>query len=214
MYFCILQFYIFLKDKKKSLEDIIILHLRTKNIDMIYSSWVWQTESGDFGSFFALPPTSDNQQSQNFGKWEKCLDGDIIILHTCTINHNHNVWFLRYQHDSHNFLSFWTIFCPSTSLKTLKIKIWKTRWKQHAWRCHHFTEVYHNWYDVWFLIYGARQINFLSLWDIIICPCTPLTTQKIKILKKLKKKKKHLGISSNVPKIMIICYTVPEKGVW
>ena len=43
---------------------------------------------------------------------------------------------------------------------------------------------------------------------------TPLTTQKIKILEKWKKKK-HFGISSfntSVPKIMIICYTVPD--IW
>ena len=44
------------------------------------------------------------------------------------------------------------------------------------------------------------------------CPFTQLTTQKIKILKKWKK---HLQISSfytSVPKIMTICYTVPE--IW
>ena len=43
------------------------------------------------------------------------------------------------------------------------------------------------------------------------CPFTPLTTQKIKTLKK---RKKFLEISfyTTVPKIMIICYTVP--GIW
>ena len=52
--------------------------------------------------------------------------------------------------------------------------------------------------------------NFLSFWA-IFCPFTPLTTQKIKILKKWKK----LEISTfykSVSKIMIICYTVPE--IW
>ena len=53
--------------------------------------------------------------------------------------------------------------------------------------------------------------NFLSFWA-IFCPFTLLTTQKIKILKFWKK---HLEISSfytSVPKIMIICFTVPE--IW
>ena len=53
--------------------------------------------------------------------------------------------------------------------------------------------------------------NFYWFW-VIFCPFTPLTTQKIKILKK---QKKHMEISSfytSVPKIMIICYTVPE--IW
>ena len=66
------------------------------------------------------------------------------------------------------------------------------------------------------MMYGSWDMecngqNFLSFWT-IFCPFTPLTTQKIKILKKWKK---HLEISSfytSVPKIMIICYTVPE--IW
>ena len=53
--------------------------------------------------------------------------------------------------------------------------------------------------------------NFLSFWT-VFWTFTPLTTRKIKILKNWKK---HLEISSfytSVPKIMIICYTVPE--IW
>ena len=46
----------------------------------------------------------------------------------------------------------------------------------------------------------------------IFCPLTPLTAQKMKISKKWKK---YLEISSfytSVPKVIIICYTVPE--IW
>ena len=53
--------------------------------------------------------------------------------------------------------------------------------------------------------------NFLSFWA-IFSPFTPLTAKKIKSLKKCKK---HLEISSfytNVPKIMIIYYSIPE--IW
>ena len=49
----------------------------------------------------------------------------------------------------------------------------------------------------------------LSFWT-IFCPFTPLTTQKNKIFKKWEK---HLELSSfypGVPKIMIICYNIPE----
>ena len=52
---------------------------------------------------------------------------------------------------------------------------------------------------------------YFSFWA-VFCPFTPLTTQKIKILKKWKK---HLEISSFyicVPKIMIRWCTVPE--IW
>ena len=63
-----------------------------------------------------------------------------------------------------------------------------------------------------YMMHGSWDVkrerqNFLSIW-VISCPFTPLTTQKIKILKKWKK---HLEISSlytSVPKIMIIRYTV------
>ena len=39
------------------------------------------------------PP--NNLKNQNFEKMKK-ISGDIIILHMCSINDNHDVWFLRY----------------------------------------------------------------------------------------------------------------------
>ena len=108
--------------------------------------------------------------------------------------------------------SFWTIFCPFTPLTSSEIKI-LNKMKKNAWIYYHFIQVYHKWqsYDVWFLIYQVQQTEFFVIWT-TFCPLTSLTTQKIKILKKWKK---HLEISlfyTNVPKIMIICYTVPE--IW
>ena len=73
----------------------------------------------------------------------------------------------------------------------------------------HTTNDDHMMYGSWDLEHNRQ--NFLSFWT-IFCPFTPLTTRKIKILKKWKK---YLEISSfytSVPKIMIICYTVPE--IW
>ena len=63
-------------------------------------------------------------------------------------------------------------------------------------------------------ISSATNIIF-CLFGIFFALLPPIRTQKIKILKKWKRKKKHLEISSfytSVPKIMIICYTVPE--IW
>ena len=63
---------------------------------------------------------------------------------------------------------------------------------------------------LWFLRYQARQ-NFLSFWA-IFCPFTPLTTQKIKILKKLKTPLEILSFYTSVPQMKIKWYMVPE--IW
>ena len=79
-----------------------------------------------FLTFYPL----NNLKNQNFDKMKK-TPGDIIILHTCTINDNHMMygsWDMKCE--EHNFLSFWTIFCPFTSLTTLQIKILK-KCKKH-----------------------------------------------------------------------------------
>ena len=110
------------------------------------------------------------------------------------------------------FLSFWTVFSPFTLLWTKKIKILK-QWKKHLKILSFYK--YHKWqsYNVWTLRYRVQQTVFLSFWT-VFCLFTPLTTQKIKTLKKWKKhlediiilhictindnqnKKKHLEILS------------------
>ena len=57
----------------------------------------------------------------------KKTPGDIIILQICTINDNYMMycsWDM--EHNRHNFLWFWIVFCPLT-----------------PWVYHHFTQVYH-----------------------------------------------------------------------
>ena len=63
---------------------------------------------------------------------------------------------------------------------------------------------------IWCMVWDMKhdRQNFLSFWA-IFCTFTPLTTQKIKILK-IWKKAWISSFSTSVPKIMIICYTVPE----
>ena len=89
--------------------------------------------------------------------------------------------------DGNNFLSFWVIF-PFTWRLTTKIKLWK-KCKKRMEILSFYTCV-HKWrsYDVWFLRCKAQWTEFLSCW-VIFYPFTPLTTQKIRILKNEIKKK-------------------------
>ena len=140
----------FWKNEKKP-GDIIILHmyLKWQSYDVWFLKYrAWWTEFFVILDHFLPIYPPNNPKIQNFEKMKK-KPGD-IILHKCTTNDMmYGSWDMK--HDGENFLSFWTIFCTFTPLKTRKIKILK------------------NW-------------------------------------------KKHLEISSfykSVPKIMIICYTVP-----
>ena len=56
------------------------------------------------------------------------------------------------------------------------------------------------------------RCNCCFSFSAIFCPFTPLTAQKIKILKKWKKRLEISSFYNSVPKLMIICYTVPE--IW
>ena len=60
-------------------------------------------------------------------------------------------------------------------------------------------------------IWSTMDRIFLSFWT-IFWPFTPLTTQKIKILKKWKKSLEISWFYKCVPKFMITWYTVPE--IW
>ena len=87
--------------------------------------------------------------------------------------------------------------------------------EKNNWRC--FTQVYEKlWYAILFLRYDAWQICscfvlfffHVGLFFAILLP--PLTAQKIKIQKNIKKSMEIPSFYTGVPKIMIIYYTVPE----
>ena len=104
-----------------TLGDIIILHIC---INMMYGSWfsydVWFLR---YGPPLLLPPIYPEKQI--FDKMKKKPE-DIIILQMCTINDNHMMYgFWDKECNRHNFLSFWTVFWPFTSLWPEKIKILK-----------------------------------------------------------------------------------------
>ena len=119
------------KEKRKTTEDIIILHLCTYNLDdMICSSWDIKCDRLNLvitGHFLPFPPliTWKTRILKKFKKW---LDGDIIILHMCTENHDHKKYSSRdTERDRQDFLSFWAIFCSSSPLTTQKMKSLKKR---------------------------------------------------------------------------------------
>ena len=87
-----------------------------------------------------------------------------------------------------------------------KSKFWKN--EKNTWRYYHFTNVYHKWqsHDVWFLRYGAWQTEFFVILDHFLHfypPNNPKNQNFEDILE-------ILSFYTCVPKIMIICYTVPE----
>ena len=130
-----------------------------------------------------------------------------IILQQCTINDNHMMY------GSWDKMSFWAIFCCFTPLTTQEIKILK-KWKKTPGDIiilHKCTKNHdHRLYCSWDMAHGRYNCYF-SFW-VIFCPFTPLTAQKMKISKKITKCLEISSFYTSVPKIMIICCTVPE--IW
>ena len=117
----------------------------------------------------------------------KKASADVITLNLCNKKHGHMMYaYSDMECDRHNFLSFQAIFCSFTSLQTPKIKTWKKC--KNTWRYYAFTHVYHKSrsYDAWFLRYSVQRTEFFVIFGHFY-PLTLLTTQKIQILRKIKK---------------------------
>ena len=108
-----------------------------------------------------------------------------VYYHFTHLYHNwqsYDVWSA-----TNNFLSFWTVFCPFTSPKDLENENFeKTRKKPGEIIILHMCTINDN-----HMIYGSWDMerhrqNLLSFWT-VFCPFTPLTTRRIKILKKMRK---------------------------
>ena len=127
----------------------------------------------------------------------KKTSGDIIILYICTINYNLLMYDSRdMEYNRQNFLSFWTVFCPFTTLWTQKIKILK-KWKKSL----NILPFYkHKWqsYDAWFIRCGVQWTEFFFILKCFL-PFYPLTARKIKILKKWKKCLEILSFYTCIP---------------
>ena len=108
-----------------------------------------------------------------------------------------------------------TIFCPFTPLPAWKMKMSK-KWK-NAWIYHNFTQVYQTLWsqtvpEIWHVI-DVLVIFHLGLYFLLLPPLPPSNSPKNKNLKKeWKKKSLEISFYTSVPKIMVICHTVPE--IW
>ena len=80
---------------------------------------------------------------------------------------SYDVCFLRYGAQQAEFLSFWTIFCTFTSLRTSEYQNFE-KMKKKPWRYYHFTNVYHKRqsYDVTIIMrYVVQQTEFFAILD-------------------------------------------------
>ena len=124
----------------------------------------------------------------------------------CTVNDNHMMygsWDMGCV--GQNFLSFSTIVCPFTALNNPKNRNFEkmTKTPRDIIILHKCTKNHGH-------IYSISEIRRVMDFHFGLFFATPLTTQKIKILKNWKK---HLEISSFyifVPKVMITWCSVPE----
>ena len=151
---------------KKMPGDIILLYTHVYHKWRPYDIWFLKykvPQTGHFGSFFTLSvPTTWKIKILKLKK----PPGDIIILHICTINHNHLMygsWDM--EHGKQNFLSFMTVFCHFTPYGPRKLKFKKNGKNPE---------------DI--IILQMYTINVYTFTP----PLPPITTQKIKILKNWK----------------------------
>ena len=114
-------------EKKNFAEDIITLHMCTKNHNhMRYSSWGtgWSNLFCHFGPFFANyspVPHPNNPENQSFEKIKKGSE-DVIILNLRNRKHDKMMYaYSDMECSRHNFLSFYSVICSITPVLTPKI---------------------------------------------------------------------------------------------
>ena len=168
----------------------------------MYGSWDMKCNRHNFfiilGHFLPFYPLKTPKMKCQ--KNEK-THGDIIILHKFNKNHDHRLycsWDMAC--DGCNYFHFELyFFYPLTAQINEHFKSLHKCTKNHD----------HMLYCSWDMEYVRCNCYFL-FWA-IFCPFTLLTARKMKTSGKWKK---HLEISFNttMPKIMIICFPVPE--IW
>ena len=167
---------------------------------MMYGAWDIRHDKQGFLSFWAIfcPLTLlITWKIKVLKKWKKQLK---IFFYTC-IPQMMVIWCIVpeiWSTTDRIFCHFRLFFAllPTNNPENQNFE----KMKKNTWRHYHFTHVYHKLklYDVWFLRYGVQQTEFFSFWT-IFCPFSPLTTQKIKILKKWKKSLEISSFHSSVP---------------
>ena len=171
----------------------------------MYGSWYIKHVRQNFLSFWAISSKSKFWKNEKSSR--KCFH-----LHKCTINDNHMIygsWDINCNRQI--FLVIFGFFCPFTPQKWKYHKLKKKKTPGDIIILHKCSKNHgHRLYCFWDMVCAGCNCYF-SYWTIFYT-FTPLTGRKIKISKNWKK---YLEISSfytNVPKIMIIGYAVPE--IW
>ena len=113
-----------LKKMENSPGDIIISHKCNINDNhMMYGSWDIKCDRPNVLLFWKIFAPLWTQKIKIFKRIEK---NPWKYYHFTNINDSHMMYGSSDMECSgHNFLSFWTIFCPFTALTIQKIKIWK-----------------------------------------------------------------------------------------
>ena len=117
----------------------------------------------------------------------------------CTVNENHMMygsWDM--EHDGQSFLSFRTIFCPFTLLKTQKPKFWKN---EKNWRYLEILSFYTRVPKIMIICHTASLSEIWSMTDVIgifhfglFFALFPPHTKKSENFKKMKKKPRDIII--------------------
>ena len=170
---------------------------------MRYSFWDRLRQIDFFvhlGHFLLFYPPN-NPVNQNLEKIKNACD--TTILYMCTKTPDHMVFTSWDMGATHNFLSFWVIFCPFTPLLAPKIKNWK---KIRRYFLFHMCTINKDSWDI-----RHNRQKFLSFWAIFY-PFIPLTNQKSKSKKNEKKALEIFLFYIFLPRMTIIWCTVPE--IW
>ena len=148
-------------------------------------------------------------------KW-KNHPADTITLHRCTINDNHDLWFLRYRVQQTDFfvtLGHFLSFYPTNNSKNqnseklkkcLEIPSFYTSGSNNHMQVWQVMDIRYSRWWIWFLFF------ILGYFLPFFTPSVP----KIKIWKKMKTSGDIIILHNytGVPKIMITWCTVPE--IW
>ena len=147
---------------------------------------MWQTEIGNFESFFPLLPPK-NPKNQNFEKMKKFAGH--ILLYVCQKSWSYDVQFLRYRVRQTGFFFIWDNFYPFNPHPTpTPDNPWNQNFEKMKKTPGDFIILYmstindnHMMYVSWDM--ECNKHNFLSFWA-NFCSFMPLITWKIKLLKK------------------------------
>ena len=195
--------------------DIIILHMCAENHDhKKYSSRDTERDRQDFLSFWAIFCSSTpltTQKMKILKKRNKYLE--VWSFYTCAPK-TMIIWCM--------FLEIWSAsdkkFCRFGPFFALLPHYWpwKLKFGKNMVKTPEDTILLQmctiKWksYNIWFLRYEVWQTKILLFW-VIFLPFYPTNNSKNQNLEKMKKKiLEILPFYTGPPKIMIICYTVPE----